>query len=63
MYMNKYVGKCDVMILVYSQNSISSEFVENEWMAARTMEKTDNSSLFRYGAYTSTFKGKSRDRI
>lgn len=38
-YMNEYIGKCDVMILFCSPNALKSEFVEDEWMAARAMRK------------------------
>ncbi len=38
-YMNKYIGECDVMILFCSPNSLKSEFVQDEWMAARAMKK------------------------
>ena len=37
--MNKYVGECDVMILFCSPNALKSEFVEDEWMAARALKK------------------------
>lgn len=38
-YMNENIGICDVMILFCSPNALNSEFVEDEWMAARAMRK------------------------
>ncbi len=38
-YMNIYIGKCDVLLLFCSKNTLNSDFVEMEWMAARAMKK------------------------
>ena len=38
-YMDRNIGKCDVMILFCSPDTLKSGFVEDEWMAAHAMKK------------------------
>ena len=38
-YMNKYVGKCDILLLFCSPNALKSAFVNKEWSAADAMNK------------------------
>ena len=38
-YMNDYLGKCDLLLLFCSPNSLKSEFVEKEWTAVDAMSK------------------------
>ncbi|MFX1258430.1 MAG: toll/interleukin-1 receptor domain-containing protein [Promethearchaeota archaeon] len=38
-YMNDNLGKCDVVLLFCSPNALKSKPVEDEWMAAKAMDK------------------------
>lgn len=37
--MNEYIGKCSIMLLFCSENALNSEFVYDEWTAARALRK------------------------
>ncbi|TFF98558.1 MAG: toll/interleukin-1 receptor domain-containing protein [Promethearchaeota archaeon] len=38
-FMNEKINECDVVLLFCSENSLTSEFVEDEWIAARSQGK------------------------